>query len=269
MDKCKYCNSKIIIKKGIDKKYQKHRYYCKECKRYFSSGNDNRIKRDNKERELCLLLYNHNMSMRSIQNTIEKYFNTKISFRLIEKWIKSFKKMLNIDIEKERIKEKSKRIEILEMDELYTLNTMIQKKRTERIKIWTTINRKRNKVIAFELSKDSNRNDNIVCRRLLNKIKNNNNTIIINIIATDGNHSYNKVINKGYNNKDCNRHIISKSKTCLVECYNASPGGRFARFNRRTKSFSKSIISVYNTLLMWINRDILIENRRRYASLWN
>ena len=118
----------------------------------------------------------------------------------------------------------------------------------ERVKVWTAVDRGRNKVITFKISKDSNRNDNIICRQLLEEIKgnnssnsvynsnnnnsinnnnNNNNVININIIATDGNYSYDKVINKGYN-KDCNKHIISKSETCLVESYNASLRGRLA-----------------------------------------
>lgn len=159
----------------------------------------------------------------------------------------------------------------------------------ERIKIWTAIDRNRNKVVAFKISKDCNGNDAIICRQLIDEIKNNNKTKI-NIIATDGNYSYNKVINtkdivlidkdnkdnKDNNNnnnkliikKDCDRHIISKSETCLVEAWNSSLRGRFARFNRKTKSFSKSIKSVYNSVLMWVYRDELINNRLKYISYY-
>ena len=125
--KCKYCNKDFnIIKKGIIKKSNKKVYYCKNCKKYFSIGKDNRIKRDNKERELALLLYIHNSSLRSIQNIIEKFYNTKISFRLIEKWIKSFKRMLNIDVGNR--KDKNKKIDILEMDELWSYYYDLKKK---------------------------------------------------------------------------------------------------------------------------------------------
>jgi hypothetical protein len=152
------------------------------------------------------------------------------------------------------------------------------------------VDRQRNKVITFKISKDSNKNDKQVCRLLLEEIKNinsnnnsnnsnnnsskiknsnsnsnNNNQININIIATDGNYSYDKVINKGYN-KDCNKHIVSKSETCLVESWNGSLRGRFARFNRRTKAYSKSFDGMNDAVFMWINRSLLIENRRRYAS---
>ena len=86
----------------------------------------------------------------------------------------------------------------------------------------------------------------------------NNNKIQIDIIATDGNYSYDKVINAGYN-KDCNKHIISKSETSLVECYNGSLRGRFARFNRKTKSYSKSFDGIENAVFLWINRNLLIK----------
>ena len=62
-----------------------------------------------------------------------------------------------------------------------------------------------------------------------NNNNNDNNRIKIDIIATDGNYSYNKVINQGYN-IDCNKHIIDKRETSLVECYNGSLRGRLARF---------------------------------------
>ena len=93
----------------------------------------------------------------------------------------------------------------------------------------------------------------------MEEIKNNNK---INIICTDGNYSYNKVINKGYN-KDCNKHIITKSETCLVESYNSSIRDTFARFRRRTKCYSKSIKMIYYSMLMWSNWYLLNELLKR------
>lgn len=116
---CKYCNSdNNIIKKGI--KYNKQCYYCKECKRYFTEGKDKRIKRDIKQKELAILLYMHNSSMRSIQSIINKIYNTRIAFNLITKWIKSFCKLSSIDINNNNNKTKTKTIEVLELDELYS-----------------------------------------------------------------------------------------------------------------------------------------------------
>lgn len=111
------------------------------------------------------------------------------------------------------------------------------------------------------MSKDSNRNDNIVCRKLLNQVNRN----IINTIATDGNCTYHKVINRGYH-RDCKRYIISKTETCLAEAYNSSLRGRFARFNRRTKSYSKSFHSVVGAVFLWMHREELFDNMARLAN---
>ena len=86
-----------------------------------------------------------------------------------------------------------------------------------KIKIWTAVNRdgnRRNKEsnVKFEISINSHNNDNIICAKLLDKVKKD---YIIDIIATDGNYSYNKVINNN-NIIDCNKHIISKKETCLL-----------------------------------------------------
>jgi hypothetical protein len=47
---------------------------------------------------------------------------------------------------------------------------------------------------------------------------------------------------------------------------NGSLRGRFARFNRRTKAHSKSYEGLYNAVFLWVNRNMLIENRVRYSS---
>ena len=114
-----YCGSIHTVCNG--NKYGKQRYKCKECNKSFSEE-DNRIKHDIKQKELALLLYSHNMSKRSIQSTINKYFNTNISFNVVDNWIKTSSKLLNYDINliEQKNKEKPKSIEVLEMDELYS-----------------------------------------------------------------------------------------------------------------------------------------------------
>jgi IS1 family transposase len=137
------------------------------------------------------------------------------------------------------------------------------------------VDRRRNKVVAFELSKNSDQNDGAVCRKLINQIVNFNS---LDTIATDGNYNYGKFIttrnqiitdkNSGEKSiilRDCNKHIISKSETSSVECFNASLRGRFARFSRRTKAYSKSLNSAYNAVFLWVNRDLLLKNIKRYA----
>jgi transposase-like protein len=119
--RCKYCGSVHIIRNG--NKYGKQRYYCRDCKKSFTETDD-RIKRDIKQRELALILYTNNNSLRSIQRTIELFFDTKISIRLIEKWLKSFAKLLSYDInlvkENNQFNKPPETINILELDELYS-----------------------------------------------------------------------------------------------------------------------------------------------------
>jgi transposase-like protein len=114
--KCPYCGNERVLKNG--NKYNKQRYLCKDCHKSFSII-DGRVKRDIKERELCLLLYSHNMSLRSIQSVLCKFYGFNISFNLILRWVKSFSKMLSYDINREE-KEKPRTINILELDELYS-----------------------------------------------------------------------------------------------------------------------------------------------------
>ena len=48
---------------------------------------------------------------------------------------------------------------------------------------------------------------------------------------------------------------MSKSETCLVESYNSSLRDTFARFRRKTKAVSRSLISMYNSIVIWINKS--------------
>ena len=59
------------------------------------------------------------MSLSSIQRAYEGFFNKKISFNLITKWIHSMVKILKNDLEEEKKDKKLETIEILEIDELY------------------------------------------------------------------------------------------------------------------------------------------------------
>ena len=87
-----------------------------QCGKSFSKD-DNRVKHDNLERILALLLYANGMSLRSTQRVLESYFNVKIPFKLILDWIANMSKQLQLDIDKNNKKQKPKTIEILELDE--------------------------------------------------------------------------------------------------------------------------------------------------------
>jgi len=61
----------------------------------------------------------------------------------------------------------------------------------------------------------------------------------VKILCTDGYEGY------GYYTI-AQQHIVSKSETCLVESKNAVIRHYLARFNRRTKRFSKAFDSIKN-----------------------
>lgn len=71
----------------------------------------------------------------------------------------------------------------------------------------------------------------------------------IEYLCTDKNPSY-----RYY--KLANKHISSKSETCLAESFNSSMRDMLARLNPRTKRFSKCIEILRLTLIMFFNKNI-------------
>ncbi|MBQ9335641.1 MAG: IS1 family transposase [Alphaproteobacteria bacterium] len=72
----------------------------------------------------------------------------------------------------------------------------------------------------------------------------------INILCTDSNFVYQQI-------KLANKHILSKSETCLVERKNLVIRRKLARFNRRTSCYSKSIDMISASLLLLFNEELL------------
>ena len=54
------------------------------------------------------------------------------------------------------------------------------------------------------------------------------------------------------------QHVRSKSETCLVESFNSLIRHYLARFNRKTKRYSKAIDMIYNSILLLFNKKLLI-----------
>jgi len=76
----------------------------------------------------------------------------------------------------------------------------------------------------------------------------------INIVATDGNYAYDKVVKHNIFKQNINHHIVDKSETCLVEAYNSSMRDRLARLTRKTKAFSRSKEMLHYSLVLWKER---------------
>ena len=121
--KCKYCGSSRVNKRDKQKYNNKQRYLCRDCKRIWTEGKDNRIKYSNDKRIRVIKMYLEGVGIRSIERL------EKVSEPLILKWIKKFGKTIKEEIMKnindnipddiKELKEKKKKnIEILEGDEL-------------------------------------------------------------------------------------------------------------------------------------------------------
>ena len=72
----------------------------------------------------------------------------------------------------------------------------------------------------------------------------------INILCTDGNFAYQKI-------QLANKHIISKSETCLVQSKNSVIRRRLARSHRRTSCYSNAMDMIPAALLLLFNEELL------------
>ena len=106
--------------------------------------------------------------------------------------------------------------------------------------IWIFIDRNRNKVIDFQIGD----RDKWTYYKVYKRIRNNYN---INYLCTDHWDAYNFY-------KISNIHIKSKSETSLIESVNSLIRHYLARFNRRTKRYSKSIEMIEYSLYLLFDK---------------
>jgi DNA polymerase II small subunit/DNA polymerase delta subunit B len=131
------------------------------------------------------------------------------------------------------------------------------------------VDRQSNKVIAFKVGNENISNAYKMTYEILSNhssdytINNEQFNTTINYLCTDGHHAYDKVFNTYKDNID--KHIVSKSETCLVESYNSSMRDRLARLHRKSKAYSKSIYMLTISVNLWANKDIIFANIDKYC----
>ena len=102
------------------------------------------------------------------------------------------------------------------------------------------MDRVRNKVVDFEVTKSKEFSDYLpLAFRLLDNYE-------IDITTSDNNPSYAKFI-------IATRHIATKAETALVECYNSLLRHYLARFNRKTKRYSKAVDMIQASIMLLFN----------------
>jgi transposase len=108
---CKHCGNSERVKNGYVQ--GKQRYKCKECGKTYREG-DLREKYTNEQRLRVIKWYLEGAGIMSIER-MEGVPNP-----LIIKWIRKFSKILRVRLNEAEIPEDAKKIEIIELDELFS-----------------------------------------------------------------------------------------------------------------------------------------------------
>jgi IS1 family transposase len=111
--------------------------------------------------------------------------------------------------------------------------------------IWTAYSRNKKCVVAFEISNKGTSSAKLIYKKVKSIIKK------ISHIYTDANSCY-----KSAFKKIPEPHMVTKAETHLIESSNSSIRDNLARFNRRTKRFSKSYEMLAISINLFINRHL-------------
>jgi transposase-like protein len=96
---CKYCGSDKTVKNGSVKGTQV--YKCKSCGHRFTEGSDfPKMRTESKIIAVSIDLYFEGLSVRKIQNQIEKILDVSVSQVAIWKWIMKYSQMVSEYVEK-------------------------------------------------------------------------------------------------------------------------------------------------------------------------
>jgi transposase-like protein len=96
---CKYCGSEKTVKNGKVNDIQV--YKCKDCGHRFTEGSEfPKMRTESKIIAISIDLYFEGLSVRKIQNQIEKIFDVDVSQVSIWKWIMKYSKLTSEYVEK-------------------------------------------------------------------------------------------------------------------------------------------------------------------------
>jgi len=118
-------------------------------------------------------------------------------------------------------------------------------KKTRKVYVWLAVDRNRNCVIDIEVTTSRGFDAYLPMAMRLDERYN------IAILCTDYFAAYGKYI-------IADRHVQSKAESSLVESKNSLIRHYLARFNRKTKRYSKAIDMIENSVLMLFNKNILL-----------
>ena len=111
--------------------------------------------------------------------------------------------------------------------------------------VWLAVDRNRNEVVDIEVSISR---DFYAYYELAQRLEK---RYQINMLCTDGYEAYKKY-------RIAKSHVVTKAETALVESKNSLIRHYLARFNRRTKRYSKALDMIAHSLLMLFNKNLLL-----------
>ena len=122
-------------------------------------------------------------------------------------------------------------------------------KKQKRAVVWTAYSRLQKRVIAYHIGEGKS-----AAKEIYNKVK----KLRPNIshIYSDANSCYDVAFNEMNISE---RHTMTKRETHLIESSNSSIRDNLARFNRRTKRFSKSLFALKDTLKLFFYKNFLFK----------
>ena len=116
--------------------------------------------------------------------------------------------------------------------------------------MWTAYSRNRRKVVSFTLGEGIS-----AAKEIYDKIK--STTPNIRHIFTDANSCYDVAFKRFGVSEP---HTMTKSQTHLIESSNSSIRDNLARFNRKTKRFTKSLDMLVITLDLFFHKHFVLSN---------
>ena len=121
--------------------------------------------------------------------------------------------------------------------------------------IWTAYSRKQKRVIEYEASNEGIES----CYRIIGKAK--GQAKKVKMFYSDANSCYRETFKKYYE-KD--KLKITKAETHRIESSNSSIRDNLARFNRKTKRYTKSLSMLNITLNLFFNRHLIEQAKRLF-----
>ena len=95
---CKYCQSNDVVKNGM--KGEKQRYLCNDCGHKFIEGSDfPRMRTESRIISSSIDFYFEGLSVRKIQNQIEKLYGVSVSQVTVWKWIMKYSSLVSQFVE--------------------------------------------------------------------------------------------------------------------------------------------------------------------------